>query len=106
MKLTIFVMMLLLLFTRQAGKFIIIENANNKKPRSCIFAVPDPGLCFVGSLVNQSLCMAAVWARTKSPLSRAARSRVSTPPRRALRWSPPRREPRPGSSECFSVGLS
>ena len=71
MKLKIFVLMLLL--THQAGKFIIIENANNKKPRSCIFAVPDPGLCFVGSLVNQSLCMAAVWARTKSPLSRAAR---------------------------------
>ena len=101
MKLKIFVMMLLL--THQAGKFIIIENANNKKPRSCIFAVPDPGLCFVGSLVNQSLCMAAVWADKISAFPRRSLAGLDTSaPRAALVAA----SPRPGSSECFSVGLS
>ena len=91
MKLTIFVMMLLLLFTRQAGKFIIIENANNKKPRSCIFAVPDPGLCFVGSLVNQSLCMAAVWADKISAFPRRSLAGLDTSaPHAALVAASPR----------------
>ena len=88
-KLKIFVMMLLL--THQAGKFIIIENANNKKPRSCIFAVPDPGLCFVGSLVNQSLCMAAVWADKISAFPRRSLAGLDTSaPHAALVAASPR----------------
>ena len=45
MKLKIFVMMLLL--THQAGKFIIIENANNKKTKELHLrrARPRPVFC-------------------------------------------------------------